>query len=141
LKRPRPDFVSIVSMPFFQAIPKNLPVDPNGVKVYPSGGPYYIAAGDIGRSVFLKRNKYYRGPRPHNPSAMTILVNTNIDTSLLQVEANQRDYDMFGLPPTSHVMLHQKYPKRYHVDPGVITDFLTMNVTYGSAGEGIKNRS
>jgi ABC-type transport system substrate-binding protein len=100
LKRPRPDFASIVSMPFFQAVSKKIPIDPNGVKVYPSGGPYYIAARDVGRSVLLKRNKYYRGPRPHNPSVMTINVNTNIDTSLLQVEANQRDYDMFAVPPT-----------------------------------------
>ncbi|HYX89282.1 MAG TPA: ABC transporter substrate-binding protein [Gaiellaceae bacterium] len=141
LKRPRPGFVSIVSMPFFQAVPKNLAIDPKGVHTYASGGPYYVAARDVGRSVVLKRNKYYRGSRPHNPNVMSITVNTNIDTSLLQVEANQRDYDMFGLPPTSHVMLHRKYPKRYHVDPGVITDLLTMNVTYGSAGEGIKNKS
>ena len=141
LKRPRPDFASIVSMPFFQAVSTHIPIDPNGVKVYPSGGPYYIAGRDVGRSVLVKRNKYYKGPRPHNPSVMSISVNTNIDTSLLQVQANQRDYDMFGIPPTSHVMLHKKYPKRYHVDPGVITDYLTMNTTYGSAGEGIKNRS
>jgi len=141
LKRPRPDFVSIVSMPFFQAIPKKLPIDPNGVKTYPSGGPYYIAARDVGRTVLLKRNKLYRGKRPHNPNLITIAVNTHIDTSLLQVEANQRDYDMFAVPPTSHVMLHDKYPKRYHVDPGVITDYLTMNTTYGSAWEGIKGHS
>ena len=142
LKKPRPDFNSIVSMPFFQALNKaKTPLDPNGVHTYPSGGPYYIAARDVGRSILLKRNKYYKGPRPHNPSLISITVNTNLDTSLLQVEANQKDYDMFGVPPTAHVMLHQKYPKRYHVKPGVITDYLSMNTTYGSAGEGIKNRS
>jgi ABC-type transport system substrate-binding protein len=142
LKRPRPDFDSVVSMPFFQAVnPKKTPIDPNGVKVYPSGGPYYIASRDVGRSIVLKRNKYYKGPRPHNPSQISINVNTNLDTSLLQVQANQRDYDMFGVPPTAHVMLHNKYPKRYHVRPGIITDYLSMNTTYGSAGEGIKNRS
>ena len=142
LKKPRPDFNSIVSMPFFQAVnPKKTPLDPNGVKVYPSGGPYYIASRDVGRSVLLKRNKFYKGTRPHNPSQISINVNTNLDTSLLQVKANQRDYDMFGVPPTAHVELHNKYPKRYHVKAGVITDYLSMNTTYGSAGEGIKNRS
>jgi ABC-type transport system substrate-binding protein len=142
LKRPRPDFNSIVSMPFFQAVnPKKTPLDPNGVKTYPSGGPYYIAARDVGRSILLKRNKFYKGPRPHNVSQVSITVNTNLDTSLLQVKSGQRDYDMFGVPPTAHVELHNKYPKRYHVKPGIITDYLSMNATYGSAGEGIKNKS
>jgi ABC-type transport system substrate-binding protein len=142
LRRPRPDFNSIVSMPFFQALnPKKTPLDPNGVKVYPSGGPYYIASRDVGRSVLLKRNKYYKGSRPHNPSQINITVNTNLDTSYLQVKANQRDFDMFGIPPTAHVEAHRRYPKQYHVKPGIITDYLSMNTTYGSAGENIKNRS
>jgi len=142
LKKPRPDFNSIVSMPFFQAVnPSKTPIDPNGVKTYPSGGPYYIASRDVGRSILLKRNKFYNGSRPHNPNQVSITVNTNIDTSLLQVKANQKDYDMIGVPPTAHVELHSKYPKRYHVKPGVITDYLTMNTTYGSAGENIKNHS
>ncbi|HEY2938524.1 MAG TPA: ABC transporter substrate-binding protein [Gaiellaceae bacterium] len=141
LKKPRPDFSSIVSMPFFQAISLKMPIDPNGVKTYPSGGPYYIASRDIGRSILLKRNKYYKGNRPHNPNQISITVNTNLDTSLLQVKANQRDYDMFGVPPTAHVELHRDFPKQYHVSPGIITDYLSMNTTYGSAGEGIKNHS
>jgi ABC-type transport system substrate-binding protein len=142
LKKPRPDFNSIVSMPFFQAVnPSKTPIDPNGVKTYPSGGPYYIASRDVGRSIVLKRNKFYNGKRPHNVNQINITANTNLDTSLLQVKANQKDYDMFGVPPTAHVELHSKYPKRYHVKAGVITDYLTMNTTYGSAGENIKNHS
>jgi peptide/nickel transport system substrate-binding protein len=141
LKNSRPDFLSIVSMPFFQAISKKTPLDPNGVKTPASGGPYYISSRDVGRSLVLSRNKFYKGKRPHNPNSITISVNTNLDTSLLQVKANQRDYDMFGLPPTAHVELHNKYPKQYHVSPGVITDYVTMNTTYGSKGEGIKNHS
>ena len=141
LKAPRPDFASIVSMPFFMAISKKTPIDPNGVKTPASGGPYYISSRDVGRSLVLSRNKYYKGKRPHNPNTITISVNTNLDTSLLQVRSNQRDYDMFGVPPTAHVELHNKYPKQYHVSPGVVTDYVTMNTTYGSKGEGIKNHS
>jgi peptide/nickel transport system substrate-binding protein len=141
LKNPRPDFASIVSMPFFQAISKKTPIDPNGVKTPASGGPYYISSRDVGRSIVLSRNKYYKGNRPHNPNSVTISVNTNLDTSLLQVRSNQKDYDMFGVPPTAHVELHNKYPKQYHVSPGVVTDYVTMNTTYGSKGEGIKNHS
>jgi peptide/nickel transport system substrate-binding protein len=141
LKKPRPDFASIVSMPFFGAISMKTPIDPNGVKTPASGGPYYIKSRDVGRTIVLARNKYYKGNRPHNPNLITINVNTNLDTSLLQVRSNQRDYDMFSVPPTAHVLLHSKYPKQYHVSPGVITDYLAMNTTYGSKGEGIKNHS
>ena len=141
LKKSRPDFASIVSMPFFQALPTNIKNDPNGVKLVPSGGPYYMAARDIGRTVLLKRNKYYKGNRPHNPNTISINVNTNLDTSLLQVKNNSRDYDAFGVPPTAHVQLHNQFPKQYHVNAGVITDYLTMNTTYGSAGEGIAGHS
>lgn len=141
LKHSRPDFASIVSMPFFQAISLKTPIDPNGVKTPATGGPYYIRSRDVGRSIVLARNKFYKGTRPHNANLITIAVNTNLDTSLLQVRSNQRDYDMFGVPPTAHVELHNKFPKQYHVSPGVITDYLTMNTTYGSKGEGIKNHS
>jgi len=141
LKRARPDFASIVSMPFFQAISTRMPMDPAGVKTPASGGPYYISARDVGRSIVLSRNKYYKGTRPHNPNLISISVNTNLDTSLLQVRSNQRDYDMFGVPPTAHVQLHNQYRKQYHVSPGVVTDYLSMNTTYGSKGEGIKNHS
>jgi peptide/nickel transport system substrate-binding protein len=141
MKKPRPDFASIVSMPFFQAISMKTPIDPNGVKTPASGGPYYIKSRDIGRTIVLARNKYYKGNRPHNANSININVNTNLDTSLLQVRSNQRDYDMFGVPPTAHVQLHNQYPKQYHVSPSVVTDYLTMNTTYGSKGEGIKNHS
>src|SRR4029453_8531862 len=87
LKAPRPDFASIVSMPFFSAISKKTPFDPNGVKTPASGGPYYISSRDIGRSLLLIPNKYYKGPRPHNPNTISISVNTNLDTSLLQVRS------------------------------------------------------
>jgi peptide/nickel transport system substrate-binding protein len=141
LKKPRPDFASIISMPFFGAISLKTPIDPNGVKTPASGGPYYIKSRDVGRSIVLARNKYYKGNRPHNPNSINIAVNTDLNTSLLQVRSNQRDYDMLGVPPTAHVQLHNQYPKQYHVSPGLATDYLAMNTTYGSKGEGIKNHS
>jgi ABC-type oligopeptide transport system substrate-binding subunit len=136
LKRPRPDFGSIVSMPFFQAVPKSMAHDPQGVKIYASGGPYFICGRDVGRSIVLCRNKHYTGKRPRNPNTITITVNTDLNTSLLQVEKNQRDYDMFGVPPTAHQQLHSRYSRQYHIEPGIITDYLSMNSSYGSKGKG-----
>src|SRR5829696_1838419 len=41
LKRAAPDFLARVAMPFFCAIPVDLPRDPNGVEALSSAGPYY----------------------------------------------------------------------------------------------------
>ena len=136
LKHARPDFASIVSMPFFQAIPVNLAHDPSGVRTYASGGPYYICARDVGRSVILCRNKYYKGNRPRNPDQINIRTNTDPNTDLLNIERNNADYEMGTLPPSSHARLRRQYPKHYFIRPGIITDYLSMNATYGSKGKG-----
>ena len=46
LVAPAPDFLSRLAMPFFQAIPRSLArqVDPSGVNVIPSCGPYWVAS-------------------------------------------------------------------------------------------------
>ena len=64
-------------MPFFCAIPSNLPINPQGVHALPGAGPYYVASRTPNRQLVLKRNPNYKGPRPHNstrsptPSAST----------------------------------------------------------------------
>jgi hypothetical protein len=39
---------------------------------------------------------------------MTVTVDTNINQSLLQVEADQADYDIFGLPQTAAARLSKQ---------------------------------
>src|SRR5207245_906803 len=78
-----------IAMPFFAAIPVGLPHDPNGVVTLPGAGPYYIASRQVGRSIVLKRNTFYKGPRPHNVDTFNITVNTQVDQSLLQVKSGQ----------------------------------------------------
>jgi len=64
LKHPVPDFPARLAMPFFCAVPPNLPADPEGAGAYPSAGPYYIAEYVAGRRIVLRRNRFYRGKRP-----------------------------------------------------------------------------
>ena len=45
LKKPAPDFLARVAMPFFCAIPTNLPHDPNGVETPPSAAPTTSQSG------------------------------------------------------------------------------------------------
>jgi peptide/nickel transport system substrate-binding protein len=134
LKLTQPDggMLSKLAMPFFQAISTKTKVDPRGVNAYPSAGPYYIAQRIVNRRIVLKRNKFYKGSRPHHVDTFDITVNTNLDASLLQVKANQKDYDMGGLPATAHAGLAKQYgvnKGRYQVHPLVETDYVALNTS------------
>jgi ABC-type oligopeptide transport system substrate-binding subunit len=132
LKLTQPDggMLSKLAMPFFQALSLKMKNDPKGVDAYPSGGPYYIASRIVNRRIVLKRNKFYKGSRPHNIDTFDITVNTNLDQSLLQVKSNQVDYDMGGLPNTAHAQLAQQYgvnKGQYQVHQLVETDYVALN--------------
>jgi peptide/nickel transport system substrate-binding protein len=139
LTAPDGGLLAKLGMPFFQAIPTNLAIDPRGVNAYPSAGPYYIASRDVGRQIVVKTNKFYKGTRPHNIETFQIAVNTNIDQSLLQVKANQVDYDIGTLPPSAHADLANQFgvnKTQYFVNPLVETDYIALNTsrpTFSSA--------
>jgi peptide/nickel transport system substrate-binding protein len=124
--------LSKIAMPFFCAIKTSTPIDPNGVTTLPGSGPYYIASRQVGRNIVLKRNTFYKGPRPHNIDTFNITVNTNIDQSLLQVKSGQVDYDSVGLPPPAHADLGSQFgvnKGRYFVNPLVETDYIALNTS------------
>ena len=132
LTQPDGGMLSKLAMPFFQALSLKTKVNAQGLDVYPTGGPYYIASRIVNRRIVLKRNKFYKGPRPHNVDTFDIAVNTNLDQSLLQVKANQIDYDMGGLPPTAHAQLAQQYgvnKGQYQVHQLVETDYVALNTS------------
>ena len=57
----------------------------------------------------LKRNPYYKGPRPANPDQIVFTPNVDPDQSLLQVKAGQSDLDIGGNVPTSSADLAKTY--------------------------------
>jgi peptide/nickel transport system substrate-binding protein len=137
LSSPDGGMVSKLAMPFFQAISLKMPDDPKGVDAYPSGGPYYIASRIPNRRIVLKRNKFYKGNRPANVDTFDFAVNTNLDQSLLQVKANQADYDIGGLPPTAHADLARTYglnKGQYQVHQLVQTDYVALNTSRPTFG-------
>jgi ABC-type oligopeptide transport system substrate-binding subunit len=132
LTAPDGGLLAKLGMPFFQALETNLATDPKGVNAYPSAGPYYIASRDVGRQIIVKKNPNYKGNRPRNVDTFVMTVNTNLDQSLLQVKANQVDYDMGGLPPTAHADLAKRYgvnKGQYQVHPLVETDYIALNTS------------
>jgi len=102
LTKPNPTFVSILGMQWFNAVKPNMKYSKvsSGILKYPSAGPYYIATNQPGRTVVLKKNKFYHGPRFQNPNEIVInsFPNSNGESALLQIEKNQLDFDMGGIP-------------------------------------------
>ena len=64
LTRPSLDLTSRLAMPFFCAVPTPTPIDPRGVRVVPSAGPYHVASYIPGRRLVLRPNPNYTGTRP-----------------------------------------------------------------------------
>jgi peptide/nickel transport system substrate-binding protein len=136
LKKAGPDILSRMAMLFFCPVPapgqKGAPkITSQGVNSFPGSGPYYVAARTPNGPILIKRNKFYKGPRPHNASVISVVaVNTNPDTSFNQVQRGEINYDMGGLPPTVHAGLAKKYginKSRYFVHPQVATRYLGLN--------------
>ena len=127
-----PTFLAEIAMPFFGAVKPSMPIDPKGVSVYPSAGPYHIVSRDVGRQLVLERNRFYKGSRPSNADRIVITVLVDQSQSFLQVKAGQADYDMGGLPPTAHQELFNKYgvnKSRYFVNPGPNVTYIALNTS------------
>jgi oligopeptide transport system substrate-binding protein len=114
LTKKNPVFTNILGMQWFGAVKPNMKYwkkSSSGILKYPSGGPYYIATNQPGRLTVLKRNKYYHGVRPANPSQIVInsYPNSNGEATLLQIEKNQVDFDMAGVPADDVAKVAKRY--------------------------------
>lgn len=107
LEKSSPDFLSRVSMPFFCAVPKNLPDDPNGVLTPGSAGPYYISDRVPNKSITLKRNPYYKGTRPHNADVIQYTIGNTLQAT--QLRLTNGDTDLGGVPASSYAQLAATY--------------------------------
>jgi peptide/nickel transport system substrate-binding protein len=125
-----PTFISQLSMPFFAAVKPNMAIDPKGISVYPSAGPYKIVSRESGRSLVLQRNTFYKGNRPANPDQIVITTNTDQNQSLLQVKSGEVNHDLGGVPAVQNGPLSEEFgvnKSRYFVNPLVGTGYLVLN--------------
>jgi peptide/nickel transport system substrate-binding protein len=99
LSRVVPDFVARMALPYFCAVPPDLPLDPAGVSEPPSAGPYYIASRDPARQLVLERNPYYGGDRKRGADRIVYSIGAMPVAASLQVEKSETDYA--ALPPGS----------------------------------------
>jgi ABC-type transport system substrate-binding protein len=90
-----PDFPARMTMPYFCPVPADLPIAAEGVGApLPGSGPYYVAEFVRGTRVVLKRNRYYRGARPHHFDQLVFQVGDDSPTTTHKVETGERDVDL-----------------------------------------------
>jgi peptide/nickel transport system substrate-binding protein len=97
LRQPVPDFTARLTMPFFCAVPPGLPADPEGVGAYPSAGPYYVASYQPGSKVILRRNRFYRGKRPHHVNRFEVDLTPTQGEVVDRIERGEADWGWMGL--------------------------------------------
>jgi len=136
-----PDFLARIAMPSFCALPTNTPVDPNGVDAPSGAGPYYIAERTPKRSVVLKRNPNYKGPRTANLSEIRYTIGVDPAATLLAIKSGQSDYALDGVPPSEYAGLWNQYgpssklgkagKQQFFVNPQLGTRYIAMNTERG----------
>ena len=92
LTRPAGDLAARLSATFFCPVPPGTPVDREGVDLLPSAGPYYAASHAPERSLVLRRNPNYDGPRPQGLAEIRYDIGWSADRALAEVEAGRADY-------------------------------------------------
>jgi peptide/nickel transport system substrate-binding protein len=100
-----PDFVQRLALPYFCAVPSTAPNEQ--VDNLPSAGPFAIASYTPGRSLLLRRNPYYHGPRRAHVKAILYRFGAFPSQIRLQLERGEADYGV--VTPTSFAELAAKF--------------------------------
>ena len=92
MTRPAPDLLPRLAAPFFCAVPPGTPITSEGIDALPSAGPYYIASYVPNRSLVLRRNPNYSGPRPQALEQIEYEIGVPQERQVEEVEAGGADY-------------------------------------------------
>ncbi len=92
LRSPLPNLPSRLAAPYFCAIPPDTPVTAEGIDELPSAGPYYVASHVPDRSIVLRRNPNYSGPRPSRLAEIRYRIEPSPKRAVAAIEAGRADY-------------------------------------------------
>ena len=107
LVKPAGDFAARLALPFFSAVKTDMPIDPNGVAIFPSAGPYHVTSWVRNTSATLERNPFYAGPRPANADTIQYTIGTTLAAQELRVING--DTDLGGFPTADTANLANTY--------------------------------
>jgi peptide/nickel transport system substrate-binding protein len=105
LKTVAPDFTQRLALPYFCAVPTWAPN--HQVDDLPSAGPFAIANYRRGRSLTLRRNLYYNGPR--RPHVTAILYRFGAFGSQIRLELERGSADYGQISPAAFQALASKF--------------------------------
>jgi ABC-type oligopeptide transport system substrate-binding subunit len=115
LQRPLGDFPARTSMPFFCAVPPNLPADPEGRGVFPGSGPYHVTEYRSGQRVTIRRNRYYGGTRPHHVAGFSAdLTGSSPQDVLNRIEDGRADWGI--IPPPLYFAPDRDLVRKYGIN-------------------------
>jgi ABC-type transport system substrate-binding protein len=139
LTQPAPDLLSRLTLPPFGAIDSKLAAnrDPKGVNTYAGCGPYYFADRTPNKTITLKRNPFYKGPRPHGPNVIQVVVGNSLDVMYQDAVNGTTDYPD-GIPAANYATVLNKYGKnnkagRLYTRPELELDYVALNHDPGRA--------
>jgi oligopeptide transport system substrate-binding protein len=132
LTRRAPDMLARLAMPFACAIKTNTPINPDGIQAPVVGsGPYYIHSWQPRRSIEVRRNRFYNGPRPHNVDS--IVYDIGLPPATIKLNIDQGRTDHGPIPAAAHADLGRQFgvrkrsPGRYFVNPSPVFRYWAMN--------------
>jgi peptide/nickel transport system substrate-binding protein len=130
LTRRVPDFPARMATLPFCAVPPNLPIDPEGVGApLHLAGPYYVAEYVPGRRVVLRRNRYYRGTRPHHVDTFIADLRAASDEDI--VDRIRRGTAHWGFPRDEALFEQaselRRRRSRFFVQPGLVLQGFYLN--------------
>jgi ABC-type transport system substrate-binding protein len=142
LRAPSPDFLERLSLPYFCTVPFGTPIVVGGVQptAPPSAGPYYMDSRGNGAWTVLKRNPYYRGPRPARLDAIVLREGLDPERAVELV----RRGDWYGLAlaePFVRPRLTSTAGFAYRAAPEARLDYVALNSGRGPfRDQGLRQR-
>jgi peptide/nickel transport system substrate-binding protein len=117
LAEPLGDLPARTSMPFFCAVPPNLPADPEGRGAFPGSGPYYVDEYRPGQRIVIKGNRYYRGARRHHVGGFSVdLTAASPQEVLDRIENGSADWGI--VPPPLYFVPERRLIEKYGLNKG-----------------------
>jgi peptide/nickel transport system substrate-binding protein len=109
LTKPSGDLTTRLALGFACPVPLGFPLDPAGVNLTVGSGPYYISRFVPDSQIVLRRNRYYKGTRPHNVDRVVVTMTGDVDTDIKAVEDGQADVLGIEIPSELRSGLAQLY--------------------------------
>jgi peptide/nickel transport system substrate-binding protein len=97
--RAAPHFPALTTLPFFCAVPPTLPLDAEGIGVFPTAGPYRVTEYRPGERVVIGRNPFYGGSRPHHVDGFDVdLRAPSPDEPIRRIDRGEADWTTNLMP-------------------------------------------